>query len=497
MIRNLIIVMCVVAWFGMPEARADSASDEEAQSESPEELDPNLVAGMPYEEAQTIVARHREALMKVPGVYGVGTGSAGILVAVYVHTDAQGRKPADLPAPLQALPAELEGLPLTIHPVYVLPPPPGVIVLRPDGSREQASECPDGYREETDHTWRFCVLPTRKGPLPPMMAPPVAGVPYEDAQKIVERHQDELMALPGVSSVGLGKEGIYIEIKGPSILPQEVEGLPFEIHPYGSLRIPDGHTFATEVRPTHAGIAVGAPSPFGGGTLTAAAFNGGMWLVFPAHLFSNKCANPSPCTEPKLRSCVHRYTGDFLKQPPISGPTVGRIVKWTPLVPFTNVHDVAAAWLDNDATQGNASICVDELLESAGDWTGQEGTVMVGNTVKIVTANNPHIIMARINAVNVSANNVLVDACTGNPFNSTATYINQVRYSSMNRPFMGGDSGAIILTTANRIVGLHLFSEAPTRIPGGGTLASFIRSTLGFSDWYGTNTFPNKPVLCQ
>src|SRR5262245_46149937 len=55
------------------------------------------IAGIPYAEAGLIVERHREELMRLPGVQRIGLGPEGILVYT------------DVPA---ALPAEIEGLPI-------------------------------------------------------------------------------------------------------------------------------------------------------------------------------------------------------------------------------------------------------------------------------------------------------------------------------------------------------------------------------------------------
>ena len=59
---------------------------------------------------------------------------------------------------------------------------------------------------------------------------PIAGIPPEQAYKILDRNRDRLMALPGVKSVGMGANGIYVTATNPSILPKEVEGLRIEAH---------------------------------------------------------------------------------------------------------------------------------------------------------------------------------------------------------------------------------------------------------------------------
>jgi len=119
----------------------------------------------------------------------------------------------------------------------VLPPPSGVIVLKPGGVREQAKSCPPEYREKkVKGNWRFCVDPLHPEPIPPLMIPPMAGIPYEEALQILERHRAELLALPGVYVVGMGEKGIYVETDDPAVLPKEIEGLPLQIEPHKGRR---------------------------------------------------------------------------------------------------------------------------------------------------------------------------------------------------------------------------------------------------------------------
>lgn len=71
-----------------------------------------------------------------------------------------------------------------------LQPPPGVIVLRPGGVREQADSCPEEFKEvEGENKWRFCIHPGKPEVIPPLWAPPIAGVPYEQALEIHNRHK--------------------------------------------------------------------------------------------------------------------------------------------------------------------------------------------------------------------------------------------------------------------------------------------------------------------
>src|SRR5581483_4010295 len=216
-----------------------------------------LIAGRPYEEAQAILGRHGQELIHLPGANGVSMDSEGIIV--YTNN------PKELPSrveglPVRALPPlrhtpflsgqEAIGVPTpeahketgpsaerqcgteaywdatlgqcrrnaqpTVQDPNLLPPPPGVIILRPGGKREQADACPDGFRETPGlNGWRFCLAPGYSETLPPLEAPPIAGIAYEEALKILERHREALMKLPGVESVGLDAEGIRVETKTP------------------------------------------------------------------------------------------------------------------------------------------------------------------------------------------------------------------------------------------------------------------------------------------
>jgi hypothetical protein len=63
------------------------------------------------------------------------------------------------------------------------------------------------------------------------MEPPIAGIPYEKALEILERHQDELMELPGVGAVGMGADGIEVNTNNPAAVPADIEGLPVKVLP--------------------------------------------------------------------------------------------------------------------------------------------------------------------------------------------------------------------------------------------------------------------------
>ncbi len=113
-----------------------------------------------------------------------------------------------------------------------LPPPDGVIVLYPGGEREELAECPEGFTEVTkNHGWRFCIDHMRPEPIPALWTPPTAGIPCEECQEIFKRNKDTLGQLPGVTSVGLDRGGIHVYTDEPTLVPEEVEGLPIHILP--------------------------------------------------------------------------------------------------------------------------------------------------------------------------------------------------------------------------------------------------------------------------
>lgn len=87
------------------------------------------------EQQDEILNRHRDELRAIPGVLGIGIeGGSRLVVDVFVHTDLSGRKPAVLPDALRAMPPFLDAVPVRVEPVYILPPPAGVVVVAADGT---------------------------------------------------------------------------------------------------------------------------------------------------------------------------------------------------------------------------------------------------------------------------------------------------------------------------------------------------------------------------
>jgi hypothetical protein len=94
-----------------------------------------------------------------------------------------------------------------------------------------AESCPEGFEETIDKDWRFCLNPSIFSTIPNLMTPPIAGIPYAQAEAIRERHAMELMRLPGVTGVGVGAEGVIVMTDHPEALPTSIEGLPVRADP--------------------------------------------------------------------------------------------------------------------------------------------------------------------------------------------------------------------------------------------------------------------------
>lgn len=260
------------------------------------------IAGMPYMEAFAILKRHRPALRKLPGVEGLSLQEEGLLV----YTDQPELVPSTLeglpvitlprlgvddppapgePADREALAHQQEGqraqperdcgpyahwvpevgrcrvdrLPPHLNKALArtpVPPPAGVIVLRTDGKRDEAEVCPKGFREKSGrHGWRFCIDPAHPQPIPPLWKAPIAGIPFEEAQAILERHRDELWQIPGVMGHGLGAEGIVVHTDQPDLVPTEIEGLPVKTRPPVIMR-PLSHTNLLPKRPLRGALKI-------------------------------------------------------------------------------------------------------------------------------------------------------------------------------------------------------------------------------------------------
>ena len=84
--------------------------------------------------------------------------------------------------------ADMFGRRRILVPLIVFPPPAGVIVLHPDGTRQEAEQCPSGYQRKYRYGWQFCLDPAQSVSIPPLWAAPIAGLPYEKALAIFKQY---------------------------------------------------------------------------------------------------------------------------------------------------------------------------------------------------------------------------------------------------------------------------------------------------------------------
>ena len=156
----------------VPEPHADSSA--------------TRAAGRSPAEVAAIVERHRKSVLERPGVNEIGPGGGEVIyIQIHVYTDEDGNKPEVPPAFIKTLPKTIEGVPTQIHTLYVLPPPPGVIVLRPGGGRDNADVCPDHFFEHDQFGWRFCVNQHQPEGIPDIMMPPIAGIPFQEVKRFI------------------------------------------------------------------------------------------------------------------------------------------------------------------------------------------------------------------------------------------------------------------------------------------------------------------------
>ena len=177
------------------------------------QLSPHKVSA---ERIQAVFACHHEALHNNPDVFGLIPSDESFIIIT------------DQP---EVMPEEIDGIPVTIQASpRRLPAPPGIILLKHDGTRvnfPQATGCPQGYTEDRQFRWRFCYDPTVPQRIPwEMTMPPVAGIPYATARAITERNAGWLKKVPGVTFLRLGEEGLTVHTQRPELIPSAIEGLP-------------------------------------------------------------------------------------------------------------------------------------------------------------------------------------------------------------------------------------------------------------------------------
>jgi hypothetical protein len=467
---------------------------------------------LPKEERERrfdVMQRHERELRQNPDVLGLLPTEEGITIIT------------DRP---QGMPKEIEGVPVkTIAPPPTLPPPPGAIVLKPNGAREElkaGEPCPEGFHEDSKYRWRFCVSWDNPEPIPSaIMTPPIFGVPYEEAEKIFERNLDRIHQIPGVSGLSLGGDGITIETDQPALVPNSIEGLPVRVTP-PQMYEPLSHTGTSELPSLEGGVMIGnsfiangmTEPAFSKGTMAGVVLSDGKpWGISAAHILARcvapppcqVCDSPNACTSTgtpatKLNQCPH-YQGETIRRTPEGtiSPVMGVVSRWTPHGGPTS--DNMAFFIDSDQTEGNGSLSVSRKIEFQSTFTGLEAEPMKDDQVTFV-GSKTHSFAGTVADTNFSKTRDLECLFPDGTFHTvSSSTISYFRIStSQGTP---GDSGGIILDPQGRVLGITSIRQynlvTGTTINIAGPRASKIRSVLGFDAWYGTQTINTTPLACS
>ena len=86
---------------------------------------------------------------------------------------------------------------------------------------------------------------------------PIAGIPYEEAWAIYQRHHDELLRLPGFKKIEFGQEGVVVYTDQPELVPPDFENSA-RYHPESGLDARTGS--ATRARLNCVDKSTGAPA---------------------------------------------------------------------------------------------------------------------------------------------------------------------------------------------------------------------------------------------
>ena len=387
------------------------------------------------------------------------------------------------------MPTHVAGLPVVTElPPPHLPPPPGVIILQPDGPdpRPQLDQCPSGYRELQQYRWRFCNSTIAPQPIPTeLMSPPIAGVPYTDAKKIFKRQ--DFIQLPGVQSVGLEADGIVVRTTQPALIPSTFEGLSVRIQePQGDLR-PASHTLTEVPSSLQGGVAIGESigDSTSTGTLGGFVWSGGEpWLVSAAHNFPSKCGKVPPCSSGKLlHQCPHEHTsGISAKLAPRSASpsTVSTLTRWTQLS-GTVKADAAAGWVDVDDYTLNRGLTGFSKMV-----TGDYRDPMIGDSITLISAYGA----SHVNTGMVSATMKGAIMSAGVCDSGGAVTFQEMFDLKMDNSILDGTSGGLVIDGTGNILGMFSFISVGNSRLGVAVKASNIKTALNFEKWVGSKTVP-------
>jgi hypothetical protein len=266
----------------------------------------------PHARVIDVFKRNYEVLKKHPDVLGLSYHNG----TIRLYTDRP-----------QAVPHEIEGVPITlVESAPTLPPPLGIILLPDDGTHQHLPDvntCPHPYVEEQRNRWKFCRAPNRAHIPMELMHPPIAGVPVQEAMEVMKRHGEWIMKTPGVTGAGLEANWIRIDTDKPELLPSHIEGIPVKIAPPKQTIMGTGnHSAVFPVNPLAGAMAAAhINTPVGWGTIGGIVLSEGKpWSLFPNHGNNNCEANAcTPTAQNPLNACPHNGQ-DALVHPPCRTP---------------------------------------------------------------------------------------------------------------------------------------------------------------------------------
>jgi hypothetical protein len=151
--------------------------------------------------------------------------------------------------------------------------------------------------------------------------------------------------------------------------------------------------------------------------------------------------------------------------------------------------------MDTDTVEGNNSLCANRQIESYGNFSGYEGNPFVGQSVTVITGNNPHQLPATVTSSFIVLNNVF-SGCISGPHKFTRLSYQIEMEVPSGFCFTGGDSGGAVLSSSGELIAI--FSSAPSNNTciGYAQMVGILRASFGLDGWYGINT-SSSSTLCN